>query len=73
MSTDQWEYVLTCQSCGSEGSVSMWSDDWCRWGAHVHGFKGIVNVTGPKPERLRCDKCGGENPTITRVLDVEIG
>ncbi|CAH0498425.1 hypothetical protein [Novosphingobium sp. CECT 9465] len=63
----EWDhYDVECSGCGATGSIRMWSDDWNRWGTEWDGFKGMTYVTGPKPERVECEKCGSSNPAIIR-------
>jgi len=67
MSTEWSAYALKCNSCGNRGRVTTWSDDWCRWGiGEMTGFDGRVYVTGPRPDFLRCEKCGEHGPRISR-------
>lgn len=71
MSTDRWTYVIICEACGNRGVVHMWSDDWCRWGANMSGFKGPVSVTGPRPSDLVCVSCLVPNPKVTYEVQGE--
>lgn len=66
MSTDWTHYSLKCSNCAAEGKLSMWSDDWHRWGCEFEGFSGNVYVTGPKDGLLSCDKCGSSN-TVAKL------
>lgn len=58
MSKEWTHNKLTCTACGAEGKLSMWSDDWNRWDAELDGFSGIVRITGPQRDELKCKKCG---------------
>ena len=58
MSSDWTHYKLKCAACGAGGKLSMWSDDWNRWGIELDGFAGTVYVTGPQKGQLKCETCG---------------
>jgi hypothetical protein len=57
MSTEWSHYHLKCAACGAEGSLSMWSDDWNRWGVELVGFTGKVRLTGWQKGELKCESC----------------
>lgn len=63
MSTDWHCRTLRCRECGSEGKLSTWMDDWCRWGiGELTGFKGRVYVIDSEYRGLSCEKCGADGP-----------
>ena len=65
MGRDRWHYKLECLKCGETDQLTMWDDDWNRWGIEgMQKFSGRVYVTGPRPEVLACVGCGERGPKI---------
>lgn len=63
MSKDWDEITLRCRKCHSEGRLTKWMDDWCRWGVgELTGFKGRVFVIDSEFCCLICEKCGESKP-----------
>lgn len=58
MSSERTHYKLKCSACGTDGMLSMWSDDWNRWGIKLDGLAGTVRLTGPQNGELKCENCG---------------
>jgi hypothetical protein len=66
MSKEYDYYDVICLSCGNKGELSMWSDDWFRWGYKWNGFEGTVRPTGPdEVNQIRCLKCGKPDAIVS--------
>ena len=67
MSSEWTHYKLKCAACGVEGKLSVWSDDWNRWGIELEGFRGKVRLTKQQKGELKCESCGSsEVNSMTR-------
>ena len=69
MSKEWSRYAVACRGCGNAGELSMWMDDWNRWGSDWIGFKGRVYLTGPEAKTIQCNECGGADIDLDRKPD----
>ena len=68
MSWESDHYKVTCKECGSEGRLTLASDDWNRFEAYWVGFDGIrVHNMDPYKSVGRCCKCGSEEVEISML------
>ena len=65
MSRDRTQYRLCCKNCGQEDRLTVWMDDWNRWGIErMDQFSGRVSIIGLCSDRLTCLQCGRVGPDV---------
>jgi hypothetical protein len=71
MSREWTYYGVTCRKCGNFARLGIWSDDLKRWDYTIVGFRGRVQITGPRPEDLSCAKCKASLPEIKAEVETK--
>lgn len=65
MSRDRTHYTLECQACFTLDQLTIWIDDWGRWGIEgMNKFTGRIYIVNLRSETLTCDQCGATTPKI---------